>query len=86
MIFPAFKAGGPSARAGGRWVRLPYPSATQTMGRRKEKRRPRQIDPGKQARRLARALLGSPPAERVLPAKKKERVKHKKRDLERELE
>jgi hypothetical protein len=56
------------------------------MGRRKEKRQPRQIDPGKQARRLARALLGAPPAERVLPPKKTEKSKHKKRDLERELE
>ncbi|MGH9805609.1 MAG: hypothetical protein ACRD4D_10615 [Candidatus Acidiferrales bacterium] len=57
------------------------------MGRRKKKKkRPPQFDSAGQVRRLARAVLGAPPAERVLPSKKKEKSKHKKREFERELE
>ncbi|MEE9234946.1 MAG: hypothetical protein V3U28_05880 [Candidatus Acidoferrales bacterium] len=55
------------------------------MGRRK-KRKPRRYDPGGQARRLARALLGAPPPKRILPSKKKQKPKHKKREREREWE
>jgi len=42
-------------------------------------------DRARHVRRLARAVLGQPPAERVVPSKKKKKpLKHKKRDLERE--
>lgn len=55
--------------------------------KRKKKKRKQEFDPATQARRLARALLGTAPGERVLPSrKKKEERKHKKRDLERALE
>ncbi len=52
------------------------------MGRKKKKK----LDAGKLARRMARAVVGRPPSERVLPSKKKETPKHKKRELEKELE
>ena len=52
------------------------------MARKKKKK----LDPGKLARRMARAVLGAPPGERVLPPKKKKEGKHKKRELEKELE
>ena len=53
------------------------------MGRKKKKKK---LDPAKLARRMARAVVGAPPGERVLPAKKQKESKHKKRDLERALE
>jgi hypothetical protein len=53
------------------------------MSRKKKKRA---FDSATQARRLARAVLGRPPSERVVPSKKKENPKHKKRDFERELD
>ncbi len=52
------------------------------MGRKKKKK----LDAGKLARRMARAVVGRPPSERVLPSKKKTEGKHKKRELERELD
>ncbi len=52
------------------------------MGRKKKKK----LDPGKLARRMARAVVGRPPSERVLPSRKKETPKHKKRELERAAE
>ena len=54
------------------------------MGRRKKKKPA--YDPGKQARRLARAVLGTPPAERVVPSKKRKPPKHRKRERELGLE
>lgn len=57
------------------------------MGRhRKKKKRAPRYDSAEQARRMARALLGSPPAGRVVPSRKQKPAKHKKRDIERELE
>lgn len=56
------------------------------MARKKKKKRPPVYDAGEQARRLARAALGAPPAERVVPSRKKKPAKHKKREFERELE
>lgn len=53
------------------------------MGRRKKRKKKREYDPAEQARRLARALLGIPPSERIVPAKKhKKKPKHKKRERE----
>ena len=87
MILPAFKAGGPSAGAGGRWVRLPYLSANQRngthgekpMARTGKKKKPK-MDVATRARRASRAALGRPPTERVIKsAKKKKKPKHKKR-------
>ncbi len=49
------------------------------------KRKKKKLDAGALARRMARAVLGRPPSERVVPPKK-ERAKHKKRELERELD
>ena len=54
------------------------------MARRKKKRPT--YDAATQARRLARAVLGQVPAERVLASKKKKPPKHEKWELERELE
>ncbi len=54
------------------------------MARRKKKQPG--YDRAGHVRRLARAVLGQPPAERVVPSKKKNPLKHKKRDLEREWE
>ncbi len=45
-------------------------------------KRKKQPDPGTVARRRARAHLGQPPAERVLPDKRKKQPKHKKQLLE----
>ena len=42
----------------------------------------RKVDVGKEARRRARERAGSPPAERVLPDKRRKPPKHKKRLLE----
>jgi len=53
------------------------------MSRQKKKRK---YDPGTQARRLARAIIGTPSYQRVILSKKKKPPKHKKRELERELE
>ena len=54
--------------------------------KKKKKKRPASYDPAGLARRLARAVLGAPPAERVVPSRKKKPAKHKKREFERELE
>ncbi|MFQ5664220.1 MAG: hypothetical protein ACE5HL_10345 [Terriglobia bacterium] len=43
-------------------------------------------DLGEQVRRLARAVVGRPPPERILTPKRKKRSKHKKQELERALE
>ncbi len=56
------------------------------MGRGKKKKRKRKYDPAEQARRLARAVLGAPPSERIVPSKKQKKPKHKKREQEREWE
>jgi hypothetical protein len=42
----------------------------------------RKLDAGSEARRLARASVGPPPVERVIPDKRKKPPKHKKRLLE----
>jgi len=55
------------------------------LSRHKKKKKPA-YDPGTQARRLARALLGTAPGERVIPSKKKKQSKHRKRELEHESE
>ncbi|MFB3154064.1 MAG: hypothetical protein ACE10I_06285 [Candidatus Acidiferrales bacterium] len=54
------------------------------MARRKRKKRV--YDSAGQARRLARAVIGAPPPERVVPSKKKKPAKHKKRELEKASE
>jgi len=56
------------------------------LTRKKKKKKRPVYDPGAQARRLARALLGRAPGERVIPSKKKKKSKHRKRELERESE
>jgi len=56
-----------------------------SLSRHKKKKKPA-YDPGTQARRLARALLGTAPGERVIPSKKKKQSKHRKRELEHESE
>ena len=53
---------------------------------RKKKQQRAEYSAAGQVRRLARALLGAPPAERILPSKKKQALKHKKHELERELD
>ncbi len=40
---------------------------------------------GKEARRRAREMAGAPPAERILPDKRRKPPKHKKKLLEEEL-
>lgn len=50
------------------------------------RRRRKKYDSATHARRMARAVLGRPPSERILPSKKKKAPKHKRRELERELE
>jgi hypothetical protein len=54
------------------------------MARRKKKKKA--FDPAQLARRMARAVVGRPPSERVVPSKKVKEGKHKKRDLEREFD
>ncbi len=63
----------------------PIPFRQLRVSRRKKKRPPK-YDPTTQARRLARAVLGQVPPERVLPNKRKKKPKHKRRDVDRELE
>jgi hypothetical protein len=46
------------------------------------KKRKRRVDVGSETRRRAREKVGLPPAERVLPDKRKKPPKHKKRLLE----
>lgn len=53
------------------------------MGKRKKKKK---LDAGALARRMARAVVGTPPGERVLPPKKKKQPKHKKLEWERAVE
>ena len=45
-------------------------------------RRPKKFSAAKEARRRARATLGSPPATRVIPDKRRKPPKHKKKLLE----
>ncbi|HXE76159.1 MAG TPA: hypothetical protein VNN18_11080 [Candidatus Xenobia bacterium] len=52
------------------------------MGKRKKKK----LDAAALARRMARAVVGRPPSERVVPSKIKKEGKHKKRELEREFD
>ncbi len=52
----------------------------------RRKRKKRVYDSAGQARRLARAVIGTPPPERVVPSKKKKPAKHKKRELEKASE
>jgi hypothetical protein len=54
------------------------------MARRKKKKKG--FDPAQLARRMARALLGRPPSERVVPSGRKKKPKHKKLELDRELD
>ena len=55
------------------------------MSRRtKRKKKAPAYDAAGQARRMARAVLGTPPAARIVPAKKRRPPKHKKREFERE--
>lgn len=42
------------------------------------KRRKKRLDPAKEARRLARQQAGQPPAERIIPDKRRKPPKHKK--------
>lgn len=42
------------------------------------KRRKKKLDPAKEARRLARLQAGQPPAERIIPDKRRKPPKHKK--------
>lgn len=41
-------------------------------------RRKKRLTPGKEARRIARTLVGQPQPERVIPDKRKKPPKHKK--------
>jgi hypothetical protein len=43
------------------------------------------LDVAKEARRRAREVVGPPPAERVIPDKRRKPVKHRKRQAEDEL-
>ena len=54
------------------------------MARRKKKKKA--FDPAQLARRMARAVVGAPPGQRILPSKKSKQGKHKKLELEKELE
>ncbi|MBI4467645.1 MAG: hypothetical protein HY656_09510 [Acidobacteria bacterium] len=62
----------------------PIPFRHLMARRGKGKKKAAGYDPATQARRLARAVLGTPPPQRVLPPKKKKQPKHKQRELERE--
>lgn len=62
----------------------PIPFRHPPVSRKKKKKKA--YDPATQARRMARALLGPPPAERVLSDKRRKPSKHKRRELEREME
>jgi len=54
------------------------------VSRKKKKKKP--FDPARLARRMARAVLGRPPSGRVLPSKKRGTPKHKKLELDRDLD
>lgn len=60
----------------------PIPFRHLVVSRRKKKT----YDASQQARRLSRAVLGTPPAERIIPGKKRKGAKHKKRALQREMD
>ena len=51
-------------------------NVSESMGSRTRKRR--KFTAGKEARRSARALVGQPPPERVIPDKRRKPPKHKK--------
>jgi hypothetical protein len=48
----------------------------------KNKRKPSKFTAGREARRRAREMAGPPPAERVIPDKRRKPPKHKKDPLE----
>jgi hypothetical protein len=48
----------------------------------KGKRKPSKFTAGREARRRARELAGPPPAERVIPDKRRKPAKHKKQLIE----
>jgi hypothetical protein len=48
----------------------------------KTKRKPTKFSAGTEARRRARELAGPPPAERIIPDKRRKPSKHKKKLLE----
>ena len=48
----------------------------------KNKRKPKRFIAAREARRRARELAGSPPAQRIIPDKRLKPPKHKKRPLE----
>lgn len=50
-----------------------------------KKHKGRQYDPAKEARRRAREQAGQPPAERIIPDKRRKPPKHKKEILEDEM-
>jgi hypothetical protein len=52
------------------------------MGKRSKKTK---LDAGREARRMARERAGQPPAERIIPDKRKKPPKHKKALIEDEL-
>ncbi len=47
--------------------------------------RKKKLDPAREARRRARAAVGSPPRERVIPDKRRKPPKHKKKLLDEDL-
>ncbi len=67
-------------------IRLPQASANPAfilvMARKKHRKK---YSAGKEARRRARELAGLPPAERVLPDKRRKPPKHKKKLMEQEM-
>jgi|GEM_PF-688038 len=73
------------------WVRLPhasaiscvaFSSAVDTLAKKKPRKK---YSLGKEARRRARERAGLPPAERVIPDKRRKPPKHKKQLFEQEL-
>jgi hypothetical protein len=48
------------------------------------RRKPSQFTAGREARRRARELAGTPPTERIIPDKRRKPPKHKKKILEEE--
>ena len=67
-----------------RWGLDQAPAITIAMRTTKKLRK--KLDVGKEARRRARQSAGLPPAERVIPDKRRRPLKHKKKALDSELD
>ena len=85
MTFPAFKAGDPAlcgSDGGFDSHTLPPDLSVRESSMARNIRNRQKIDVGKEARRRARMQIGRPPAEKIVPDKRKKPPRHKKRLME----